>query len=65
MRCLTICNSSESIIRWVKKKTGPAAVTVDTPEALAALEKESAVIAVGYFAAFEVRAGTTVRACGC
>ena len=41
-------------MRWIKKKTGPAAATLETKDALAALEKENEVVVLGYFKKFEV-----------
>ena len=39
---------------WIKKKTGPPAVTVDSPAGLAKFA-DDAVVLLGYFAKFEVR----------
>lgn len=50
--CLTC---SDGIVRWVKKKTGPAAATIEDKDGLAAAEKESEVIVIGYFKDFKVR----------
>lgn len=44
---------ADGIVRWVKKKTGPAAATLESKDALAAAEKESEVLVVGYFKAFK------------
>lgn len=43
----------DGIVRWVKKKTGPAAAKVEDKDALAAAEKESEVIVIGYFKDFK------------
>lgn len=43
----------EGIIKWIKKKSGPAAVQVDDAGDLKALEDENPVMVVGYFSAFE------------
>ena len=43
----------ESIVRWVKKKTGPPAQTIKEASEIAELEKTNEVFVVGYFAAFE------------
>ena len=45
---------SEGIVSWIKKKTGPFAVTVDAADKLAELEKESPVLMVAYFKEFSV-----------
>lgn len=42
-------------MRWIKKKTGPAAATLADKDALAAAEKEHEVIAVAYFKELKVR----------
>lgn len=44
---------SDGIVRWVKKKTGPAAATIDAKDGLSAAEKESEVIVIGYFKDFK------------
>ncbi|KAG2446641.1 hypothetical protein HYH02_008213 [Chlamydomonas schloesseri] len=44
---------ADGIVGWVKKKTGPPAVTVDDAEKLKALEAEAEVVVVGYFKALE------------
>lgn len=43
----------ESIVRWVKKKSGPPAETVNDIDHLKKLEKKNDVFVVGYFSAFE------------
>jgi len=43
----------ESIVRWVKKKSGPPAETVDDVDKLKSLEKDNDVFVLGYFSAFE------------
>lgn len=43
----------ESIVRWVKKKSGPPAETIEDVDQLKALEKDNEVFVVGYFSAFE------------
>jgi hypothetical protein len=40
---------SDGIVRWVKKKTGPAAADIADKTALTAAEKEAEVIVLGYF----------------
>lgn len=45
-------------MRWVKKKTGPAAATLEDKAALAAAEKDSEVLVLGYFKDFKVRAAS-------
>lgn len=40
---------SDGIVKWVGKKTGPPTHVVDTEAKLAELEKENAVLVVGYF----------------
>eukprot|EP00197_Chlamydomonas_leiostraca_P006170 CAMPEP_0202858778 /NCGR_PEP_ID=MMETSP1391-20130828/1156_1 /ASSEMBLY_ACC=CAM_ASM_000867 /TAXON_ID=1034604 /ORGANISM="Chlamydomonas leiostraca, Strain SAG 11-49" /LENGTH=530 /DNA_ID=CAMNT_0049537733 /DNA_START=11 /DNA_END=1603 /DNA_ORIENTATION=+ len=40
---------AEGIVNWIKKKTGPPAVVVETADKLAELEQDNAVIVVGYF----------------
>jgi protein disulfide-isomerase A1 len=44
---------AEGIVQWIKKKTGPAAVTLETTESLEDMEDDSEVIILGYFSAFE------------
>ncbi|EFJ41881.1 protein disulfide isomerase 1 [Volvox carteri f. nagariensis] len=44
---------AEGIVNWIKKKTGPSAVTVDDVDKLQELEADNEVLAVGYFSAFE------------
>jgi protein disulfide-isomerase A1 len=44
---------SEGIVRWVKKKTGPAAATIEDKDALTAAEKDAEVIVIGYFKDFK------------
>nr|QKY15211.1 protein disulfide isomerase 1 (PDI1) [Polytomella parva] len=41
------------IVSWVNKKSGPAAVTVSSPEELKDLESTAEVIVLGYFGALE------------
>lgn len=48
-------------MNWVKRKTGPFATTVDDAAKLAELEKDHAVIIVGYFTSLDVGA----RVCEC
>jgi hypothetical protein len=48
--------NSEGIVRWVKKKTGPAAATLADKDALAAAEKEHEIIVVAYYKELKVRA---------
>ncbi|KAI8470781.1 MAG: protein disulfide isomerase 1 [Monoraphidium minutum] len=43
----------EGIVRWIKKKTGPAAVALADKDALAEAEKEHEVVVVAYFKALE------------
>lgn len=43
----------ESIVRWVKKKTGPPAITIATEAELEAAEKNNDVLVLGYFSKFE------------
>lgn len=45
---------SDGITRWVKKKTGPAAATIEDKDGLAKAEKESEVLVLGYFKDFKV-----------
>lgn len=52
------CLSSDGIVGWLKKKTGPWAVEVDSADKLAALEKDNQVLFVAYFAKPEVGSGT-------
>ncbi|KXZ47594.1 hypothetical protein GPECTOR_34g753 [Gonium pectorale] len=52
---------AEGIVNWVKKKTGPAAVTLEDVDALTALETENGVVVVGYFSAFEGDAYSTFK----
>lgn len=44
---------SAGIANWIKKKTGPPAATISDADALAALEKDNAVLVVGYFKSFK------------
>jgi hypothetical protein len=46
---------SDGIVRWVKKKTGPAAADMADKAALAAAEKEAEVLVLGYFTETKVR----------
>lgn len=59
--CLLPCLSasvscSDGIVRWVKKKTGPAAADLADKAALTAAEKEAEVIVLGYFTEAKVGA---------
>jgi hypothetical protein len=45
--------NSAGIANWIKKKTGPPAATIADADALKALEKDNAVLVVGYFKAFK------------
>lgn len=47
--CCTCPVCSEGIVRWVKKKSGPAAADLADKAALTAAEKEAEVIVLGYF----------------
>jgi len=44
---------ADGITNWVKRKSGPFATKVDSADKLAELEKDAAVIIVGYFKALE------------
>eukprot|EP00879_Flechtneria_rotunda_P002799 GHRR01003008.1.p1 GENE.GHRR01003008.1~~GHRR01003008.1.p1 ORF type:complete len:358 (+),score=133.02 GHRR01003008.1:179-1252(+) len=44
---------ADGIARWIKKKTGPAAATIEDKDSLAAAEKESEVVVIGYFKDFK------------
>jgi len=44
---------ADGIVRWIKKKTGPAAATLASKDDLAAQEKEAEVLVVGYFKDFK------------
>jgi len=46
---------SEGIVRWIKKKTGPAAADLKDKDALAAAEKANEVLVLGYFKELKVR----------
>lgn len=46
----------ETIVRWVKKKTGPPAITIETEQELETAEKDNEVIVLGYFEKFEGKA---------
>jgi hypothetical protein len=48
---------SDGIVRWVKKKTGPAAADMADKAALTAAEKEAEVIVLGYFTEKKVSRG--------
>ena len=48
-----MCPCSDGIVRWIKKKTGPAAATLASKDDLAAQEKEAEVLVVGYFKDFK------------
>lgn len=56
-RDLLACLCSDGIVRWVKKKTGPAAATIEDKAGLEAAEKESEVLVLGYFK--ELKVGVT------
>lgn len=43
---------------WIKKRTGPPTVNVETAEALATIEAENAVIVVGYFKELKASLGS-------
>jgi len=43
----------DTIVRWVKKKTGPPAITVETEDELKSAEKNNEVIVLGHFEKFE------------
>ena len=47
----------EGLIKWVSKKTGPPAITIDTAAKLDELESTTAVSVLAYFPKFEVRCG--------
>lgn len=47
---------SDGIVRWVKKKTGPAAADVADKDALTAAEKGAEVLAIGFFKELKVGA---------
>jgi hypothetical protein len=55
MRLHLLC--SDGIVRWVKKKTGPAAADMADKAALTAAEKEAEVIVLGYFTEKKVSRG--------
>ena len=44
----------ESIVRWVKKQTSPAAISVTTEEELKIAEEQNEVLVLGYFKKFVV-----------
>lgn len=44
---------SDGIVNWVKKKTGPPAITVDSADKLKELEKDNQAIIVAYFEKLE------------
>lgn len=44
---------ADGIVSWIKKKTGPFAVTVDSADALKPLEADNEVLVVAYFKTFE------------
>jgi hypothetical protein len=46
---------SSGISRWVQKKTGPAAATLEDKDALEKAEKGADVLVLGYFKDFKVR----------
>jgi len=43
----------DSLVRWVKKKTGPPAITIDTEDDLKSAETSNEALVLGYFAKFE------------
>ena len=49
------------IVRWIKKKTGPPAQTVETAEELQKAVSSSKAYALGYFKSFEVGLGHYAR----
>ena len=54
-RPLVACLSA-GIVGWVKKKTGPATLMVDTEKMLTETEEANEVLVVGYFKALKVPA---------
>eukprot|EP00879_Flechtneria_rotunda_P027870 GHRR01029905.1.p1 GENE.GHRR01029905.1~~GHRR01029905.1.p1 ORF type:complete len:129 (-),score=34.02 GHRR01029905.1:667-1053(-) len=50
---LLLSQYRDGIARWIKKKTGPAAATIEDKDSLAAAEKESEVVVIGYFKDFK------------
>lgn len=55
---------SPGIVAWVKKKTSPAAITVDSVEALTALQADNECIILAYFSALSVRMVDTFGSVG-
>lgn len=41
-------------MNWIKKKTGPATIVVESADKLAELEKENPVVVLGFFKKLEV-----------
>lgn len=50
-------------MRWIKKKTGPAAQALKDKDALAEAEKAHEVVAVAYFKELKVRRLTARKCC--
>jgi len=44
---------ADDIVKWVQKKSGPPAITVETADALSDLEAAEAVVVLGYFKEFK------------
>ena len=51
--CAHLC--SDGIVSWIKKKTGPIAITVDSADKLTELEAENPVLIVAYYKELKVR----------
>ena len=51
--CLLLCTSGgrqgDDIVNWLKKKTGPAATTLDDKDAAAAFIEKAEVAVIGFF----------------